>query len=175
MSEQYDAYIKEHCASVRKGSYWIRKSLPELLIDIPGVDYELMILLHDDTKFNNDEYYAYDEYFYGKKTKTSEKNMRYAFQNHIHQNPHHWQHWVHITDDGSPSIIALDMPYQYIIEMICDWWSFSWASGDLFSIFDWYNEHKKIIKFSKRTRDTVEDILHKLEEKIIKVRGPRKK
>ena len=65
MSEQYDAYIKEHCANVRKGFYWIRKSLPELLIDIPGVDYELMILLHDDTKFNNDEYYAYDEYFYG--------------------------------------------------------------------------------------------------------------
>ena len=117
MSEQYDAYIKEHCANVRKGIYWIRKSLPEILIDIPGVDYELMILLHDDTKFNNDEYYAYDEYFYGKKTKTSEKNMRYAFQNHIHQNPHHWQHWVHITDDGKPSIIALDMPYQYIIEI----------------------------------------------------------
>ena len=114
MSKEYDEYLKEHCANVRKGFYWIRRSLPEILIDIPGVDYELMILLHDDTKYNNDEYYAYDEYFYGPKKKDSEKKMRYAFQNHIHQNPHHWQHWVHLTDDGRPSIIALDMPYEYI-------------------------------------------------------------
>ena len=55
MSKEYDEYLKEHCANVRKGFYWIRKSLPEVLIDIPGVDYELMILLHDDTKYNNDE------------------------------------------------------------------------------------------------------------------------
>ena len=174
MSKEYDEYLKEHCANVRKGFYWIRKSLPEVLIDIPGVDYESMILLHDYTKYNNDEYYAYDEYFYGKKKKDSEKKMRYAFQNHIHQNPHHWQHWVHLTDDGRPSIIALDMPYEYIIEMICDWWSFSWKTGDLFEIFDWYKKNKKNMKLSKRTRDTVEDILDKLEKAITRVRGPRK-
>ena len=22
------------------------------------------------------------------------------------------------------------MPYPYIIEMICDWWTFSWIKGD---------------------------------------------
>lgn len=70
MSKEYDEYIKEHCANVRKGFYWIKRSLPEVLIDIPGVDYELNILLHDDTKYNNDEYDAYDEYFYGKNQKT---------------------------------------------------------------------------------------------------------
>ena len=128
MSKEYDEYIKEHCANVRKGFYWIKRSLPEVLID----------------------------------------------QYHIHQNPHHWQHWVHLTDDGRPSVIALDMPYEYIIEMICDWWSFSWKSGDVFEIFDWYEKNKKIMKLSKRTRDTVEDILDKLEKKLIKVRGPRK-
>ena len=45
MSKEYDEYIKEHCANVRKGFYWIKRSLPEVLIDIPGVDYELNILL----------------------------------------------------------------------------------------------------------------------------------
>jgi hypothetical protein len=66
------------------------------------------------------------------------------------------------------------MDYQYIIEMICDWWSFSWESGDLFDIFDWYETHKENIIMSKNTKDTVEDILNKLEQKLIKVRGPRK-
>ena len=32
----------------------------------------------------------------------------------------------------------LEMPYDYIIEMICDWWSFSWQSGNLYEIFKWY-------------------------------------
>ena len=44
MSKEYDEYIKEHCANVRKGFYWIKRSLPEVLIDIPGVDYELNML-----------------------------------------------------------------------------------------------------------------------------------
>ena len=70
--------------------------------------------------------------------------------------------------------MVLDMDYQYIIEMICDWWSFSWESGNLFDIFDWYETHKENIIMSEKTKNTVEDILNKLEQKLIKVRGPRK-
>jgi hypothetical protein len=70
--------------------------------------------------------------------------------------------------------MVLDMDYPYIIEMICDWWSFSWESGDLFDIFDWYETHKENIIMSKKTQATVEDILNKLEQKLIKVSGPRK-
>lgn len=172
MSVEYDKYLDEHIANVKKGFYWIRKSLPELLIEKPGVDYELMILLHDDTKTVPSEYEPYDEYFYKPHNKDTEQKFRYAWLEHIHRNPHHWQHWILRNDDGTN--VILDMPYEFIIEMICDWWSFSWKTGDLFSIFDWYEENKKKIKLSKRTRDTVEDILDKLEAKIIKVRGPRK-
>ena len=50
MSKEYDEYLKEHCANVRKGFYWIRRSLLEIFIDITGVDYELMILINDDSK-----------------------------------------------------------------------------------------------------------------------------
>ena len=75
-------------------------------------------------------------------------------------------------DDGTSTV--LDMDYPYIIEMICDWWSFSWERGDLYLIFDWYNTRKKGIRLSKKTRATVEDILAKLEDRLIKVRGPRK-
>ena len=58
------------------------------------------------------------------------------------------------------------MPREYVIEMICDWWSFSWNSGKLDEIFDWYDEHKDYIKLGKQTRKTVESILTEIKNKL---------
>ena len=54
------------------------------------------------------------------------------------------------------------MPIQYIIEMICDWWAFSWGKGDLFEIFRWYDENKECIVLSDRTKEIVEKILFEM-------------
>lgn len=172
MSVQYDERLKVHNTNVRKAYFWFKRSLPEILIDIPGVDYSWYIDFHDDSKTIPDEYNAYDEYLFGEQTKETEARYLRAKLDHRHRNPHHWEYWVLYTSDKPP--VALDMEYPYIIEMICDWWSFSWAEGDLFAIFDWYEKHRKNIRLSKKTRATVEDILDKLEAKLIKVRGPRK-
>lgn len=172
MSEKYDEYLKKHISNVRKGFFWIKRSLPEVLLKIPGVDYSWYIDFHDDSKTIPDEYEAYDAYFYGKRTKAVDANFKRMWLEHIHRNPHHWQYWVLNNDDGTTE--TLDMDYPYIIEMICDWWSFSWETGNLFEIFDWYQANRKKIKLSRKTRNTVEDILDKLEAKLIKVRGPRK-
>ena len=170
MSAQYDDKLKRHIANVRKAYFWIKKSLPEILL--PGYDYSWYIDFHDDTKTVPDEYEAFDDYLFGKRTKEVEQRYWRAKLEHRHRNPHHWEYWILYTSDGPPT--ALDMEYPYIIEMICDWWSFSWETGNLFDIFDWYDEHKKHMRMSKKTKKTVEDILAKLEERIIKVRGPRK-
>lgn len=58
------------------------------------------------------------------------------------------------------------MPYEYIIEMICDWWAFSWAKENLFEIFKWYDEHKDYMKLSDWTRIEVEDILKQMKAKL---------
>ena len=58
------------------------------------------------------------------------------------------------------------MPYKYIIEMICDWWAFSWNKGNLYEIFDWYNERKDYIKLHERSRKTVEKILGMIKAKL---------
>lgn len=58
------------------------------------------------------------------------------------------------------------MPYDYIIEMICDWWSFSWQSGNLYEIFKWYEEHSKYIKLAQTTKITVEYILDNMKKKL---------
>lgn len=172
MSEQYDEYLDRHRKNVKKGYNWIKRSLPEVIPEEIANTLSFNIDFHDDTKTIPDEYEAYDEYFYGKKKKTTEQNMRIAWLAHIHRSPHHWQHWLLVTDDMGA--IPLDMPIEYIIEMICDWWSFSWANDDVWEIFDWYDKNKKHMKMSKRTRKTVEDILDRLYKKLTKVRGPRK-
>lgn len=73
------------------------------------------------------------------------------------------------NDDPDEGELVLDIPYNYIIEMICDWWSFSWAVGNLTEIFNWYDERKEYIKLSDETRTTVENILCKIESKLKEV------
>lgn len=168
MSRKYDLYLEQHKGNVAKGFHWIKENLPELIIDIPGVDYEHQICFeHDLSKSNLDEYEAYDAYFYGgNRSYYVVEEFRYAWLKHIHNNPHHWQYWVLINDEPNEGEIVLDIPYNYILEMICDWWAFSWNSGDLTEMFDWYEAHKDYMKLSSRTRRNVEYTLDKIREKL---------
>ena len=54
------------------------------------------------------------------------------------------------------------MPYHYILEMVCDWWAFSWRSGNLDEVFGWWNKHSPHMVLSANTRRTVEYILSTL-------------
>lgn len=177
MSEKYDEYIREHKENVFKGFQWLEENLPEVL---PSKDasaesgiseydtckYQCEFA-HDKSKFDYEEYDAYDKYFYGgNKSFEVVENFNKAWLHHIHNNPHHWQHWILINDDPKEGEKILDMPDVYIIEMICDWWTFSWKKGDLFEIFNWYDEHKAHMKLSEYTRMKVEDILGKIKEKL---------
>ena len=169
MSYRYDQYLTNHKFNVEQGFDWIQNHLPDLLVD--GFGYEWQIrFAHDRSKYDQEEYDAYDAYFYGgNRSYEVVQNFRYAWLRHIHKNPHHWQHWILINDDPDEGEILLEIPYNYIIEMICDWWSFSWASGDLFSIFSWYAEHKDYIRMNPDSRKTVEDILEKIRDKLEEV------
>lgn len=166
MSAQYDLYLQQHRANVYKGFEWIRENLPELLVNGNGAEWQTEFV-HDASKNEPDEYEAYDAYFYGgNRSYRVMENYRRVWLLHLHRNPHHWQHWVLINDDPKEGEIALDMPYNYILEMICDWWAFSWQKGNLNEIFNWYDEHKAYIKMSPKTQKLVEDILGKMKENL---------
>ena len=68
--------------------------------------------------------------------------------------------------EDSGKVKALEMPKEYILEMICDWWSFSWKSDNLFEIFDWYKKNGPKMILHTNTRKTVEEILDKLRMKL---------
>ena len=73
-------------------------------------------------------------------------------------NEHHPEHWY-----------GEDMPYVYILEMICDWGSFSIEKKDFQELIDYYyNEAKddEEKNLSDGTKEIIEDILDKIQKVI---------
>lgn len=166
MSFQYDQYLQQHRANVHSGYEWLCENLPVIIESVPTAGWNTEFA-HDQSKYEKDEYDAYDAYFYGgNRSFEVVENYKRAWFLHLHRNPHHWQYWILINDDPKEGEIVLEMPYDYIIEMICDWWAFSWASGNLYEIFDWYEEHSNYMKLATKTRETVEYILNAIKEKL---------
>lgn len=159
MSKEYTQYIVDHRTNVQKAYFWLVEHglvdtdiQPQAALNIAG---------HDISKCQPEEYKAYDDYFYGTRTKEVEKEFNYAWLHHIHANPHHWQYWVLKHDDEPEE--ALEMPKEYVYEMIADWWSFSFKTGDLKEIFSWYKKHKGMV-LHPNTRKLVEDTLDKIKK-----------
>lgn len=163
-SSAYDKYLNEHITNVMRGYKWIKENTPELLEGTtPNLEFD--IEHHDASKYDTIEYNAYDEYFYGNnKSKEVDYNFDLAWNHHQKNNPHHWQYWVLLKDEGE--IVPLDMDYESILHMICDWWAFSWKSGNLYEIFDWYKKNKEKQIMSKKTRKIVEEVLEFIKKKL---------
>ena len=169
MSEKYNEYIETHRQNVGKAFDWLSENLPDIFYsDDFKSDCEFQCKYeHDKSKYEPEEYGPYDEYFYGgNRSYRVVQNFNKAWLHHIHNNPHHWQHWILINDEPGKGEIILDMPHIYIIEMICDWMSFSIAKGNLFEIFEWYSNHIDYMKLSDYTYKKVKDILNKIHAKL---------
>lgn len=180
MSLDYDQYLHEHIEYVNQGLRWMADNLK-----INGVterdisDAIWKAADHDKSKYDDAEYDAYDAYFYGgNRSHQVAQDFNRAWLHHIHQNPHHWQHWVLIEDDPEEddqsendkkknypnNILPLEMPIPDVLEMVADWWAFSWKDGNLFEIFNWYADHEDTQFLHKNTRKLVEDILNAIQD-----------
>lgn len=178
MSKAYDEYLEDHIKNVKKAFNWM---IDQGVLDFLDLNddkiekYLKVIYNHDHTKCRADEYEAYDRYFYPDEYEDdppfSQRVEEYhrAWLEHIHRNPHHWQHWVLIDDNGS--FTALPMPEVYVIEMICDWWSFSWKKGNLYEIFDWVDENSPHILLADDTIRLVEKILNRIRFRLNALNG----
>ena len=158
MNTDYSKYIIEHVENVKKAYNWLIEK------EIVSNQLFTQMNLHDISKWGREEFDAYDSYFYGKKTEKVKTEFNYAWLHHIHSNPHHWQHWVLINDEDGTT--ALEMPTEYVIEMICDWWAFSHKSGNLYEIFDWYENNKSKMLLHPNTKELYESILDKIKVKL---------
>ena len=158
--QQYDEYLTEHIFNVKQAYYWIIKNLPAYDFDT-ALD---IIQNHDISKYSEEEFTPYAEYFYGDRTEHVKIDFDHAWNHHQKTNPHHWQYWVLIKDTGE--FKCLDMPCEYMLEMVCDWWAFSWKQNNLYEIFDWYEKNKSHIMLSDTTRKMTETLLGRIKNTL---------
>ena len=171
----YYKYVKEHTNNVRKAYRWMKKHIPELFLNWrQKAKTDLTIMKHDLSKWQRKEFVPYSKHFKGteKEKAESQEAFQRAWNHHQKVNKHHWQYWVLV--DGSGHNQALDMPFENIIEMIADWWSFSWKSGKLDEIFSWYANNKSKMILSPKTSATVEMILNKIKTKLHALESSKK-
>ena len=168
MSKEYDEYLRSHIANVTVALKWIADNLTDSnwFHDTDISEALEFVNLHDRSKGTKEEYDPYDVYFYGNNRSYSVVSaFDYAWLLHQNRNQHHWQYWVLIKDDdnnGQTQLKPLQIPLPYVLEMIADWWSFSWKSGNLEEIFDWYDKHRKSMLLHDKTRKNVEGILKEI-------------
>ena len=151
--EEYKDYVLAHKERVTKFSNWLLSNCPEVF---EGVDTEVfkdLIKEHDESKFSEEEFDAYAQKWCG----NGEESFEYeeAWKHHWMNNAHHPEYWL-----------GEDMPYIYILEMLCDWGSFSIDKGDLGELNDFYfrkarNDKEK--NLSPNTKETIEYILSLIE------------
>ena len=150
--KEYKNYILEHKDKVKEYADWLVESLPELFetIDL-DVFYDL-IDEHDDSKFSEEEFEPYAQHFFGNAKDSFEFNK--AWKHHWTHNEHHPEFWL-----------GEDMPYIYILEMICDWGSFGIKKGNLRELSDFYYNKAKDDE-EKNLSDATKKIIEKILDKI---------
>lgn len=167
MSKEYDDYLKSHIDAVRNAVDWMVENNVGDVRNLRGGLVAARLVsnaqAHDESKFLIEEYEPYDAYFYGER---DEGAFDVAWLHHIHVNPHHWQHWLLYEDENNGKPKPLEMPKEHALEMVADWWSFSWRSGNLREVFGWYGEHRDRIVLHPNTRKYVESVLGEINEKL---------
>ena len=79
-------------------------------------------LMHDISKFSWTEFWESVKYYQGTSSPINacKEHVGYSlsWQHHKGRNPHHYEYWTDRYDDGT---VAIEMPYKYAAEMICDY------------------------------------------------------
>ncbi|WP_102261033.1 DUF5662 family protein [Mesobacillus jeotgali] len=112
-------------------------------------------ITHDLSKFNPKEFIPYTKKFFLDRNIDSidEMKWKFAWLHHQHKNKHHWEYWV--VDPNQK--LALPMPRKYLLEMVCDWRSFSRRWGRKVKLSTISLSDKMILH--PETRDALEMII----------------
>jgi hypothetical protein len=159
--EEYRTYVEDHKDRVRQFAEWLRGQLPELFENIDLELFNEMIQEHDDSKFKEPEFEAYAQHFYGDKKNDFE--FEEAWLHHWTHNEHHPEFWL-----------GEDMPYIYILEMLCDWGSFSIDKGDFRELSKYYYEQARDDEeknLSDNSKIIIEEILNKIDSILMDDEG----
>lgn len=119
------------------------------------------LFIHDWSKFLPSEWIPYANNFYddsgNRKQWVANPEFDRAWLHHIHFNKHHWQHWILQEDSGD--VILVEMPNEYVAEMVADWAGAGKAITGKWDLKEWYGKNKNKIKLNDITRTKVEYLI----------------
>lgn len=173
--QEYVDYIKKHILRVQKSFLKCfvplldKQMISEKISDEEFKDAIKKVAIsiedHDASKFGDEEFDGYREKYYPTATEKSDPEFEIrtkekaenAWIHHYKSNWHHPKYWK--NDDETIN----DMSLEAIIEMICDWKSFS-IDDEKSDIREWYEKEAFDEKaaMSDHTREIVEEILFKV-------------
>lgn len=158
-------YIK-HFITITKHIHYVRKFCFKC-------GYYKRGLLHDLSKYSFIEFFSSARYYQGNRSPidAEKENRGYslAWQHHKGHNPHHWEYWI--DNLGTYKNTAIKIPYEYVIEMICDWLGagivYSKQKVDFNKPYsepiEYYNKCKSERIFNKETQKLIENYLKYIE------------
>ena len=126
-------------------------------------------ITHDLSKFLPSEFIPYANHFYGEgrdiKTgrdatgyyragDSGESEFDFAWLLHQKRNRHHWQYWILPMGDGTEKLF--NMPYEYRVEMLCDWKGAGKAQNSNLTVLEWYEKNKDKMRLSSYTETMLE-------------------
>jgi len=155
--KEYRTYISEHLDNIEKAYKRNVDAIWDFLKDedINFCQFERRIFDHDDSKYDMEEFDAYRNKFYPIEDEiVDEEEFKLAWLHHIHNNPHHWNYWVMVDIDG---VKALEMPKEYLIEMVLDWIAMGMKNNN--SALEYYEKNKNKILLHFNTRKELEKLL----------------
>ena len=124
-------------------------------------------LMHDISKLSPKEFFeSYKYYGFNKSVVDKEKELKGhsdVWLRHKGINKHHWSYWI---DVKMGKVEIIEMPYQYMVEMVCDWigagktYNDRW---DLEVLRDWYYKNGDSIVMHKVNREYIDMAIERAE------------
>ncbi len=166
--EEYREYISEHINNVKMiwyafaSIYWGLEGMSGFFSITEQISH------HDASKYNEEEFVAYRKQFYPfYENEKDEAAFITAWHHHMENNKHHWEHWVIPEVEKN---IAIEMPYCYMIEMLCDWTAMSLKFNNN-TVSGWYQKNKSKMILHSYTQEQIEELLPQFDQALEKVRG----
>ena len=125
-------------------------------------------LVHDLSKYSPTEFWESVEYYQGNRSPIDackeDKGYSFAWAHHRGRNKHHREYWTDYYDKGTASIT---MPYQYAVEMLCDFLAAGRAYNGLAFTYEdefnwWKNQLNKNICIHPHTAKFITLALQRL-------------
>lgn len=149
----YRNYINNHISNVKIAFIKYGKILAKEF----NINYNTLsdhINNHDHTKYSEEEFEGYRQYFHPCSDETPNKELfDLAWRHHYKNSPHHPEYWV--DEDNN---IIIDMEPIYIAEMLLDWEAMSMYFNN--NTYDYYMKEKDNKPLSENTKKFIEKVIN---------------